>query len=50
MSGNPDPAPAPTSWWRVIGLALYYLAILIAIIVLHGRGGLETPKFIYQGF
>ena len=21
-----------------------------AIIFLHGRGGLETPKFIYQGF
>jgi hypothetical protein len=50
MRANPDPVPPPTSWWRVLGLALYYLAILIAIIVLHGRGGLETPKFIYQGF
>jgi hypothetical protein len=36
--------------WRVLGLALYYFAILVAVILLHARGGLETPPFIYQGF
>lgn len=51
MKGAPSNTPeTPASWWRVLGLALYYLAILIAVIILHGRGGLETPKFIYQGF
>lgn len=35
---------------RVLWLTVYYLAILIEIIYLHGRGGLETPSFIYQGF
>jgi hypothetical protein len=36
--------------WRILGLALYYFAIIIAVILLHARGGLETPPFIYQGF
>jgi hypothetical protein len=34
----------------VFGIALYYLAILIALILLHGRGSSGTQKFIYQGF
>jgi hypothetical protein len=48
MSDQPKDAPPakPKTWL----LALYYLAILLAIIFMHGRGGLETPKFIYQGF
>ncbi len=49
MSDQSD-ATKPPSRLRVVWLTLYYLAILIALIVLHGRGGLETPKFIYQGF
>jgi D-Ala-teichoic acid biosynthesis protein len=35
---------------RVIGLTLYYLAIILALIVMYGRGDFSTPPFIYQGF
>jgi hypothetical protein len=35
---------------RVIALTLYYLAILVGLIVLYGRGDFSTPSFIYQGF
>jgi hypothetical protein len=35
---------------RVFWLTVYYLVVIIAVIYLHGRGGLETPSFIYQGF
>ena len=35
---------------RVIGLALYYFLILVVVLFLHGRSGLATPSFIYQGF
>jgi hypothetical protein len=35
---------------RVLWLTLYYLAILLAVIYLHGLSGLESPPFIYQGF
>lgn len=49
MSDQPKPNPQPAQP-KTLWLTLYYLAILIAIIFLHGRGGLETPKFIYQGF
>lgn len=35
---------------RVILLTLYYLAIIIGLIILYGRGNFTTPKFIYQGF
>lgn len=31
-------------------LTLYYLAIILAILALHGQTGFTTPKFIYQGF
>lgn len=37
-------------WWRTFWLAFYYFAIFVAVILLHARGGLETPPFIYQGF
>ena len=47
MSATNERSP---SLWRVIGLAFYYFLILIAVILLHGRGGLATPPFIYQGF
>lgn len=31
-------------------LALYYMAILLALVVLYGRGNFSTPDFVYQGF
>ena len=47
-----DASPSPNAGGRlrVVWLALYYFAVLIAVIYLHGRGGLATPPFIYQGF
>jgi len=47
MNDGPKESTSPL---RVYWLALYYLAILIAVILLHARGGLDTPSFIYQGF
>lgn len=47
IEAQTNPASAQRS---VILLALYYLAILLAVIILHGRGGMDTPQFIYQGF
>ncbi len=37
-------------WVKAILLTLYYLAILIGLILLYGKGDFSTPKFIYQGF
>lgn len=41
--------PAPVWPWR-LGLFLYYLAILLALLLIYGRGDFAAPKFIYQGF
>jgi hypothetical protein len=35
---------------RVVGLTLYYLAIIASLILLYGRGDFSTPPFVYQGF
>ncbi len=35
---------------RVILLFLYYLAIILGLVLLYGRGNFSTPPFIYQGF
>lgn len=35
---------------RVIALTLYYLAIILGLIIMYGRGDFSTPPFIYQGF
>ncbi len=35
---------------RVIALTLYYLAIILGLILLYGRGDFSTPPFVYQGF
>ncbi len=35
---------------RMILLTLYYLAIILALIALYGRGDFSTPPFVYQGF
>jgi len=31
-------------------LAAYYLVVVIALIVMYGRGDFSTPPFVYQGF
>ena len=30
--------------------ALYYFAIIVALLVMYGRGNFETPEFVYQEF
>jgi hypothetical protein len=35
---------------RTAALTVYYLAILVGLLVLYGRGDFSTPSFIYQGF
>ena len=35
---------------KSILLTLYYLAILLGLILLYGKGNFSTPRFIYQGF
>lgn len=42
-------APADP-WVRGVLLAVYYLAILIGLLLLYGRGDFSTPPFVYQGF
>jgi len=31
-------------------LVLYYLAVVVALILMYGRGDFSTPSFVYQGF
>ena len=35
---------------RLAALTLYYLAILLGLVLLYGRGDFSTPPFVYQGF
>ncbi len=35
---------------RFVLRALFYLAILIALVLMYGKGDFSTPPFIYQGF
>jgi membrane-bound ClpP family serine protease len=37
-------------WVRGIFLVLYYLAIIVGLILMYGRGNFSTPPFVYQGF
>jgi hypothetical protein len=37
-------------WVRTVALTLYYLAILLGLILLYGKGDFSSPPFIYQGF
>ena len=64
MDSLPTPAPAaPGSraletmvrWWakpslRATALFLYYLGIIIALLLIYGRGDFTTAPFVYQGF
>jgi hypothetical protein len=43
-------ALAAAPWVRSAALVLYYLAILVGLLLLYGRGDFSTPSFIYQGF
>ena len=31
-------------------LVLYYLAVIVTLILMYGRGDFSTPPFVYQGF
>ena len=42
--------PFARPWFRFAALSLYYLAILVALFVLYGKGNFSTPEFIYQNF
>jgi hypothetical protein len=35
---------------RVVLLTVYYLAIIVALVLLYGRGDFSTPPFVYQDF
>ena len=35
---------------RRVLLILYYLAVILILIGLYGRGDFRTPPFVYQGF
>jgi hypothetical protein len=37
-------------WLRFVYLTMYYLAIVVGLIWLYGKGDFATPPFIYQGF
>ena len=64
MDSSPTPVPAaPGSralatmvrWWakpflRATALFLYYLGIIIALLLIYGRGDFTTAPFVYQGF
>lgn len=42
--------PALSGRRQIAVLFLYYLAILIALLLIYGRGDFETAPFVYQGF
>ncbi len=37
-------------WARLIALTLYYLAILLGLILMYGKGDFSAPSFVYQAF
>ena len=42
--------PAPQGWKRSVALFIYYLVVIIALLLIYGRGDFTTAPFIYQGF
>ena len=64
MDSSPTPLPVTsgpraletlTRWWanpslRATALFLYYLGIIIALLLIYGRGDFTTAPFVYQGF
>jgi hypothetical protein len=41
---------AANGWLRAVTLTAYYLAILVALVILYGLRNYTTPPFVYQGF
>ncbi len=41
---------APRPALHVLGLCLYYAAILVLLLWIYGRGDTPTAPFVYQGF
>lgn len=35
---------------RIALMSLYYLLIILALLLMYGRGDFSTPPFIYQNF
>ena len=35
---------------RFAALSLYYVAIVVGLILIYGKGDFSTPDFVYQGF
>ena len=35
---------------RVLLLSAYYLAIIVGLIMLYGKGDISSSNFVYQGF
>ena len=35
---------------RLALLTLYYLAVMVVLLRMYGRGNFETPEFVYQEF
>jgi D-Ala-teichoic acid biosynthesis protein len=56
------PPRAAQRWARSLGAAatrpgvrlavqtIYYLAVLLGLLLIYGKGNFSTPPFIYQGF
>ena len=42
--------PALHGWKRAVTLFVYYLAVIVALMIIYGRGDFTTAPFIYQGF
>ena len=42
--------PPLLGWKRLVALFFYYLAVIIALMLIYGRGDFTTAPFIYQGF
>ena len=42
--------PKLEGWTRAIALYLYYLAIIVALLLIYGHGDFTTAPFVYQGF
>ena len=35
---------------KVLWLSAYYLLIIVALVLLYGKGNLSSSEFVYQGF
>ena len=35
---------------RMLLLSAFYLAIIVALVVMYGKGALASTDFVYQGF